>query len=233
MIIGVIMAGGIGSRMGNIAKPKQFLTIGDKPILIHTVEKFVFHPEIDAVIVLTPAAWLRYTEDLLAQAGLKQVAVIEGGDTRNGTLRNALTYIETAFPTDEDHIAVTHDAVRPFLTHRILSENIRAAQKSGACDTVIPATDTIVQSTDKTYITAIPPRAELYQGQTPQSFSAKKLRALIDSLTPEEEDSLTDACKIFVIKGEPVELVLGDVANIKITYPFDVKLAKALLEAES
>lgn len=130
---------------------------------------------------------------------------------------------------DEDTVIVTHDSVRPFVTHRILEENIQAAKQYGACDTVIPATDTIVRSVSHTVISDIPDRSVMYQGQTPQSFKAKKLKRVYESLTDQEKEILTDACKIFVIKGEEVRLVQGEVSNIKITYPYDLKVAESLI----
>ena len=131
-----------------------------------------------------------------------------------------------------DTIIVTHDSVRPFVTHRILEENILYARKYGACDTVIPASDTIVQALDNESISDIPDRKYMYQGQTPQSFHAKKLKETYESLTDQEKNILTDACKIMVLKGEHVHLVLGEVSNIKITYPYDITVAQALLGLE-
>ena len=119
--------------------------------------------------------------------------------------------------------------MRPFVTYRIIEENIRYAEECGACDTVIPASDTIVESRDGSFISGIPERKIMYQGQTPQSFKAKKLREIYESLTQEERAVLTDACKIYVLKNEPVHLVEGDVSNIKITYPHDLRVAEAIL----
>ncbi len=232
-VYGVVLAGGIGSRMGNVEKPKQFLELGGKPIIIHTIEKFVIHPGFEQILVLSPRAWVGYTEDILRRYLPKdkkeQVKVLEGGATRNETIMNAIRYIEQAGHLDEETIIVTHDSVRPFVTHRILEENIRFAEQYGACDTVIPATDTIVESTDDEKITSIPNRRFMYQGQTPQSFRAKRLKEIYDAMTAEEKDILTDACKILVLKGEHVHLVQGEVSNIKITYPYDITVAKALL----
>ena len=234
MILAAILGGGIGSRMGNMNTPKQYLQLGSRPILVHTVEKFLVHPQVERVVVLTPPSWLGFTQDILNEHLPKNhgVAVIPGGEKRNDTLRRALEYIKEHFGDDEDHILLTHDAVRPFVTHRIISENIIAAQKHGACDTVVPASDTIVHSGDGAFISTIPERKTMYQGQTPQSFKCNKLRALIESLSPEEEAVLTDACKIFALRGEPVALVPGEVHNIKITFPFDLKVAHAMLGLE-
>ena len=233
-VYGVVLAGGIGSRMGNAEKPKQFLAIGSRPVIIHTLEKFVLHPGFDEVLVLSPKAWVSYTRDIIRKyiPSASRIPVLEGGVTRNETIMNAIRYIEEQGDLDEDTIIVTHDSVRPFVTHRILEENILYARKYGACDTVIPASDTIVQALDNESISDIPDRKYMYQGQTPQSFHAKKLKETYESLTDQEKNILTDACKIMVLKGEHVHLVLGEVSNIKITYPYDITVAQALLGLE-
>ena len=217
--------------MGNVEKPKQFMEIGGKPIIVHTIEKFVLHSEFDEILVLSPKQWIKHTEDLIRKYIPQddRIKVIEGGKTRNETIMNSISYIDNQGKLNEDTIIVTHDSVRPFLTHRIIEENIRYAKEYGACDTVIPATDTIVESKNHQLITDIPDRTTMYQGQTPQSFKAGHLRALYQSLTDEEKEILTDACKIMVIKGETVHLVEGEESNIKITYPYDMRVAEALL----
>ena len=159
----------------------------------------------------------------------KKITVIAGGSSRNGTLENAIEFIESNYETDENTVIVTHDAVRPFLTHRIIEENVEAALSHGACDTVIPATDTIVESMDGKIISSIPDRSKMYQGQTPQSFRLKELERVLSSLTEDEKAILTDACKIFSIKNKDVFMVNGEVFNIKITYPYDLKVAHTLL----
>lgn len=230
-VYGVILAGGQGTRMGNSDKPKQFLEVGGRPILIHTVEKFAVNPDFQQIIVLAPKQWLAYTKDIIKKyiRNYERIVIIEGGNTRNETIMNAVQYIEDAGCLTEDTIIVTHDSVRPFVTYRIIEENIRYAKECGACDTVIPASDTIVESREGSFISNIPERKMMYQGQTPQSFKAKKLREIYESLTEEERGILTDACKIYVLKNEPVHLVEGDVSNIKITYPHDLRVAEAIL----
>lgn len=235
MVFSVILAGGTGNRMGNTDKPKQFLTIKDKPIIIHTIEKFLSEPEFEKIIVLSPTTWIEHTKKIIAKhiGDCDKVAVIAGGNTRNETIMNSIDYIEKNYTLDDDTIIVTHDSVRPFVTHRIIRENIDAAKKYDACDTVIPATDTIVESVDGNVLSAIPERKNMYQGQTPQSFKAKKLREIYQSLTDAERNILTDAAKILVMKGESVHLVDGETYNIKITYPYDLKIARSLLEDEA
>lgn len=232
MIFAAILAGGIGSRMGGTDTPKQFLDLGDKPVIIHTIEKFVINSKIDKIIVLTPQNFINHTNHLIDEhiGENEDIIVIEGGLTRNDTIMNSIEFIEDNFGIDDDSIIVTHDSVRPFVTHRIIEDNIDAAKRYGACDTVIPATDTIVESINGTTVESIPVRDYYYQGQTPQSFNVKKLFSLINSLSEEESNILTDACKIFTLKDEDVYLVDGEVTNIKITYPYDLKLANTILE---
>ena len=205
-VYAAILAGGSGTRMGNPEKPKQFLMLGSKPIIAHTVEKFCAEGVFERVLVLCPESWIQKTQDLLRRYCpdcCQDVAVIAGGSTRNDTV--------------------------PFVSHRIIEENIQAAIDCGACDTVVPATDTIVQSADGKVISSIPDRSQLYQGQTPQSFKLLELKALMESLSPDEEAVLTDACKIYTLRGKAVALVRGDVSNMKITYPQDLRVATALM----
>ena len=232
MIFAVILAGGIGSRMGGADTPKQFLMLGSKPVIIHTIEKFIIASEIDKIIVLTPKNFINHTKDLINKyiEDCEDIIVIEGGKTRNDTLMNSINFIEDNFGIDDESLIITHDSVRPFVTLRIIQDNINAARKYGACDTVIPATDTIVESINSTTIESIPVRDYYYQGQTPQSFNIQKLFNLINSLSEAESNILTDACKIFTLKDEDVYLVNGEVTNIKITYSYDLKLANTILE---
>lgn len=234
MIYAAILAGGIGSRMGSKDKPKQYLNIGGKPIIIHTVEKFCLHTEFRKILILCPREWVEHTKGLIRKyiGDDGRIEVLAGGGVRNETIMKAIDYIESLGDLKEDTVLVTHDAVRPFVTYRMIEENIHAAISYGACDTVIPATDTIVESSDGDIISAIPNRSMMYQGQTPQSFKAKKLKELYANLTVDEKSKLTDAAKIFVLQGEKVHLVHGENSNVKITYPYDIAVAEALLKGE-
>lgn len=227
MIYAVIAAGGIGSRMG-ADKPKQYIEIGGKAIIAHTAERFLNSDKIDKVIVLCPDEWVSYTKEIFAQT---DVIVISAGETRNETLMRAIDYIESTDGLDDETYLVTHDAVRPFVTDKIINDNIDAMLKYGATGTVIPSVDTVFQSKSGEIIDSIPDRSELYQAQTPQCFAALKLRELYNNLTDEEKDILTDGCKIYLLKGYDVHLVNGNVSNIKITYPHDLIVADAILKS--
>lgn len=234
-VYGAVLAGGSGSRMGKTEKPKQFLEVAGKPIIVHSVERFCAHDAFDKVLVVTPEAWIGHTETILSEyiQDMSRVTILAGGDTRNETLMNAVRYIEQQGKLDEDTVIVTHDAVRPFVTERMITESIEAAAGTGACITAVPSTDTIVKSKDGERILEVPDRSELYQVQTPQSFRAAELKRLYESLTEEEKFVLTDAGRIFVMKNRPVEIVRGETYNIKITYPDDIIIAQAIYSIHS
>ena len=226
-----VLAGGKGTRMGNTDMPKQFLMLGNKPIFIHTIEQFLLNTKVDKVILCCPKMWISHAKDTIEKylSDTSNVVVVEGGSTRQETILNGCKYIEQEYGINDDDVIITHDAVRPFVTQRIIDENIENVKKYGAVDTVIPATDTIVESQDGEVISNIPVRNQMYQGQTPQSFNIKKLMNIFDSLSEEEKKILTDACKAFILKGEKVSLVQGEVYNIKITTLHDLKLSNAIL----
>ena len=232
MIFAGILAGGVGRRMQNGDLPKQFLMLGEKPIVIHTVEAFLANSRIDKLYIGVPAVWCGYTETLIEKYirfRREDVVVCEGGEDRNGTIMNIIDAIEGEFGCSDEHYIVTHDAVRPFVSSRIINENIDAVIKHGATDTCVSAVDTIVESRDGTLISAIPERRLMYQGQTPQSFRITLLKDLYAAIDDEEKKILTDACKICVIKNTPVYIVEGDVSNMKITTVPDYKMAAALV----
>ncbi|RYL95718.1 2-C-methyl-D-erythritol 4-phosphate cytidylyltransferase [Sporolactobacillus sp. THM7-4] len=235
MIYAEILAGGKGTRMGNVQLPKQFMLLDNKPIIVHTIEKFLLNDRFDKIIVVTPKEWMNYTEDIISKyiGKLESIAVVEGGSDRNESIMNGIHYIEKTIGVSDEDIIVTHDSVRPFLTHRIIEENIDMALKYKVIDTVISAVDTIIQSEDGETISDIPVRSTMYQGQTPQSFNIKLLVESYNSLTTEEKAILTDACKICLLKGQKIRMVRGESFNIKITVPYDLKVAEGLLKGES
>ncbi|HBJ1651888.1 MULTISPECIES: 2-C-methyl-D-erythritol 4-phosphate cytidylyltransferase [Clostridium] len=235
MIYAEILAGGKGTRMGNTDVPKQFLKLGNKPIIIHTIEKFLLNSEIDRILVVVSGAWVNTTTDLIKKciSNNSKIDVVEGGTTRNETVMMGINHIKENYGLENNDIIITHDAVRPFVSYRIIEENIKYAKKYGATDTVIPAIDTIVVSENNDTISEIPVRNKMYQGQTPQSFNIKLLLDTYNKLTQDEKEILTDAAKIMVLNGNDVKLVDGEYYNIKITTQYDLLLANAILEGMS
>lgn len=234
MIFGALLAGGVGSRMNIDKMPKQFLPLGSKPVFMHTLEKFQLCRDFDVIYLGVHCDWVDFVRDEVAKQPLGEapVYVVAGGADRNETIMSIVNAIEDEFSPSDEHIIVTHDSVRPFVKLSTLGANIEAMRQGArACDTVIPATDTIVESADGRVIDAIPVRSQMFQGQTPQSFRVTELKCVYDELTDDERAILTDACKMYVTRGIPVQLVEGDVTNIKLTTIMDYKIAQAMLES--
>ena len=229
-----VLAGGSGKRMKISDLPKQFLMLEDKPIMIHTIEKCLLMEEFEVLLLGMNTQWMSYADDLLKEyldpAQRERVILVKGGDSRSDTIEMILDHLEKHYTVDENSVLVTHDAVRPFVSLRILSENIEMSKMHEMVDTVIPAHDTVVISTDGKLIEDIPVRSHMFLGQTPQTFNIRAYRELYSSLSEEEVRSLTDACKVFILRNKPVAIVRGDEANLKITTVKDLKLARALLE---
>lgn len=233
MVFGAILAGGVGSRMGEDI-PKQFLDIEGKPVILYSLEKFLQCQQMDQVFIGVSQPWLDYTQELVAKFlpnDAHRVHIVLGGSGRNDTLQNIIAAIDKVRCGDKDDIIVTHDAARPFVKLRMIAENIDAARKCGAVNTVCPAIDTIVMSQDGVTISDIPNKALMYYGHSPQSFRIDLLKELYSTLTDEEKAILTDACKICSLRGQQVALVKSEYTNLKITTPGDYLIAKAYVAA--
>ncbi len=228
MIYAAVLAGGSGLRMGG-ELPKQFLSVGGRPIIIRSIDAFAESGLVDEIYVAVSADYVDYTKKLIAEFCPEVKAhVIPGGKNRNETLYNVLKNIKKDSMTDDD-IILTHDAVRPFIDTRIISDNINAVRKYGACNTVVPAVDTMVRSSAGNFIDSIPSRSELFHGQTPQSFNARVLLDLYEKMSEAEFEFYTDACSVFIKSGRKVYLVTGDRNNIKLTYPEDMEKAESII----
>jgi 2-C-methyl-D-erythritol 4-phosphate cytidylyltransferase len=229
MNIAVILAGGTGSRMGIVDKPKQFIDVYGKPIIVHTIEAFDNHPEIDAMAIVCLSEWMDDLRILLRRYEINKVRwLVEGGETRQLSVYNAVKTLSQE--CSEDDILVVHDSVRPLVTHKIISSNIAGAKQFGAVDTVIPSADTIVKSVDREKIKEVPTRRELYQGQTPQSFRLSLLREAHQKAMAENNLNSTDDCQLVLELGEEVHLVQGEKLNFKITSFDDLLLLKAVIK---
>lgn len=229
----IILAGGAGSRIKSASLPKQFLKIGDRTILAMTVEKFLLCKSIGKIVITAPRAWMEHTRDILPGPAFADIDVCQGGDTRQASLYNALKHIESRYGVTEDDICVSHDAARPFVSLRIINDNITVCREQGAVDTVIPATDTIVISQDGVQLESIPARDSMYQGQTPQSFFIRRFLNIYEGLDPSYLARMTDAARILLENGVPVALVRGEEFNIKLTTDYDLGLAAHILKGAS
>jgi len=231
MNIALIVAAGSGSRMGNADKPKQFLPIYGKPLMIHTIEAFEVHDEIDAIVVVTNEAYIDQVKVWCKQYDLGKIkAVVAGGDSRQISVNNGLQAVKAISKDPKNDIVLIHDAARPLISQRIITDNIRVCEKYDAVDTVIKASDTIVRSANEETINDIPARNELYQGQTPQSFKLSLILDAHEYVKTHEVNNVTDDCKLVLSLGKEVRLVEGSKQNFKITTFDDLMMLKALLK---
>lgn len=230
MIYAAVLAGGSGLRMGGNL-PKQFLKIGGRPIIIRSIDAFIESGSVDKIFVAVSEDYYDYTAELIKKyIDDFDVKLVVGGKNRNETLLNVLREIENVGMND-DNVILTHDAVRPFIDKRIIDENISAAFEYGACNTVIPAVDTILKSRDGKFIESVPVRNEIFHAQTPQSFRVKKLFELYENMSEEAMEKFTDACSVFIANGDRVYMVTGDRNNIKLTYPEDMEKAENIIRS--
>ena len=231
MNIAVIFAGGVGKRMRSSGIPKQFLKIGNKPIIIHTIEQFILSTRVSKIIVVVSSDYENYLKDLFKEYKLNNIDIVIGGSDRSSSMINGCNYILDNYAVNDNDIIITHDAVRPFVTSRIINDNIDKIKNYDAIDTVIPATDTIVE-VDDDIISNIPIRSKMFQGQTPQTFRLKELVSIYNSLSNEEKEILTDACKIYTLKNKRVGYVKGEIYNLKITTKFDLNVAHSIVKGD-
>jgi 2-C-methyl-D-erythritol 4-phosphate cytidylyltransferase len=225
----LIFAGGTGQRMNTRAKPKQFLELHGKPVILYTMKHFELHPETDEIVVVCLADWIDELTRLLRQYGIEKVSrVIPGGDGGDRSIHNGLAALEGV--CKDDDIVLIHDGVRPLISGELISENIAKAKAFGAVVTVEQATESIVRLGDDDTIVSVPPRAEMYAAKAPQTFRYGLIWDLYRRARRDGVRTIDSAhlCDVF---GVPMHTVLSTPNNIKITAPADYYIFRALYEA--
>lgn len=229
MILAGIVAGGSGTRMGGDI-PKQFAPLGNEPVLIHTVQAFCTHPQVDAVIIGVHSLWKEHTRSLIARSFPdKSILIAEGGENRNQTLESIVDCAVHRLHCPPDSIMLTHDAVRPFVTAAIIDSSIEAMTRYDICTAAIPETDTVAVSDDGVQALSFPDRRRLYRIQTPQTFRIGSFQKVYGSLSAQEKAAATDVCSLYRQQGYPVGLIQGDPLNLKLTVPADRLTAEAII----
>ncbi len=229
MAIAAIVAGGKGTRMGGDI-PKQFMELRGKPVIIYTIEQFLKHDEIENVIVGINPQWHEYTEELVGKFFSGGVHITDGGADRNDTIVNIITYAKEKLSASEDEILLTHDAVRPFVTEKMISDSIAAMEDCDICTTAITATDTMLISSDGITADEFPLRSTMFRVQTPQTFRIGGFIEMLHRVPAEQRSGITDACRLYHINGKAVKLIEGAETNIKLTYPSDFTTAETLVK---
>lgn len=226
-----MLAGGTGTRM-ELDKPKQFEVVGGKPILAHSIGKFLEVDEIDKIIVSSPESHIETTKDLVKEYfnNNPRIVVIQGGETRNGTILNSIAYVKSNHEEDEDPILITHDASRIFVSPKLIKDSILELENHDAASPVIPAIDVIFESREEGKLTDIPLRKNLVHSQTPQSFKINKFLEIYQDLNDEEISKLDEAMMLFFLRDGDISLFEGEAINFKITRKVDLKIAEAYLD---
>lgn len=230
MIIAGIVAGGTGQRMG-AELPKQFLPLNERPVLVFTAEQFLKHSGIDAVIIGINPEWRdKAVEQVKKHIPEEQrVFVTCGGSDRNETVYRMTEFARSSLGASDEDIILTHDAVRPFVTQRIITDCIDAMVVSEICTAAVPETDTVLSSQNGVTADSFPERRLLYRVQTPQVFRLGTFHKVYGSLSPEERLAATDVCRLYQSCGYSVRIVNGDNLNFKLTFPLDYTLAQSIV----
>lgn len=232
MNIPVIFAGGAGSRMHTKSRPKQFLDLNGKPIIIYTLEIFDNHPDIDAIVVVCLEGWIPFLEKMLKKFEInKVVRVVPGGASGQESIYKGLCAAEEySNERNEDNpIVLIHDGVRPLITEDTISNNIAKVKECGSCITTVPAIETvIVNSCDGTL--DIPKRSDCMMARAPQSFYLKDIIGSHRKSQAEGRSDFIDSCSLMRHYGYKLGLVQGPMENIKITTPTDFFIFRAMVQ---
>lgn len=222
--IAIILASGTGERFGeNI--PKQFYKFEGKTILEHSLDAFEKNKNIDEIILVTNPKFRDLAEEILKKGDYKKVTkLLNGGRTRVES-----SHIGTSEAPDDANVLI-HDAVRAFVTQKIIDENVEALKTYEAVGTAIESVDTIIQVDENNVITSIPQRKFSRRVQTPQSFRANLIKKAHEMALKDEDANFTDDCGLILRYNlAPIHIVEGDELNLKITRKTDLKIIENLL----
>ncbi len=230
MNIAVIFAGGSGTRMNAKDRPKQFLMVHGKPIIVHTIELFEKHPEIDGIIVVCIEGWIDYMKEMKYRYRLDKIgAIVPGGSTGQLSIYNGLSEASKIYGID-DNIVLIHDGVRPLINEEIISKNIRCVKEKGSAITCAPAKETIVLVDDSDSIAEVVPRNNSLIAKAPQSFYLKEILEAQERALSEGNNNMIDSCTLMRHYGMKLYAVEGNYENIKITTPEDFYTFRAIYD---
>lgn len=232
MNISVIFAGGIGSRMNTKSRPKQFLDLNGKPIIVYTIELFENHPDVDGIIVVCLESWIPFLRKMLKKFEItKVVRIVSGGVSGQDSIYNGLCAAEDYVKEqgESNAIVMIHDGVRPLITEDTITHNIEKVKECGSCITVVSATETFVVTHEDGSL-ELPSRSLCKLARAPQSFY---LNDIINAHRRSRKEGLTgfiDSCSLMSYYGYKLGLIEGPMENIKITTPTDYFVFRAMVE---
>lgn len=226
MVFAGIVAGGTGSRMKSEI-PKQFLELLGKPVIAHTAECFA--GKVDKICIACHKDYINYTKEIISKHLDFPIEIIAGGKDRMESVMALVRHFKENGGSDED-IILTHDGVRPFVSEKMVEESIESARKGHFCTVAVGTIDTICISEDGNLINSVPDRKNLFNIQTPQTFTIGKLEEILKKC--ENPEKYTDLCGLAISMGEKVKIIEGSAENIKITVPADLKFAETIIKGE-
>lgn len=228
-IYALIFAGGTGQRMNTRSKPKQFLEVHGKPIIIYTLEHFEYHPEVDEIVVVCIKDWIEELQGFLKRYGITKVStIVPGGSTGHDSIRIGLEAIKNE--AQEQDIVLIHDGVRPLITEELISLNIKGVREFGNAITAEATRESVVQSCDGSTINSVPPRDQMYVAKAPQSFRYKDIYDLYEKALENGHRSI-DSAHLLSMYNVPMHMIKSTKNNMKITDPADFFVFRALYEA--
>ena len=230
--VAIILAAGVGSRFNKDGGPtKQMAKLAGKPILLHTLEKFSSSKFIDEIVVVANIEILDECTKILAKSGIKKLrAIIKGGKTRQESSRIGIFSLENG----EIEKVLIHDAVRPFVSEKIIKNVVRCLDNYVSVDVAIPTPDTLIEINEKRIIKNIPKRSSFFRGQTPQGFSFETIKKAHEMAIEENYSEATDDCGLIIRYGLGETFVVdGDEYNMKITYPLDIHIADKIFQIKN
>lgn len=232
MNIAVIFAGGTGTRMNTKSRPKQFLEIHGKPVLIYTLEKFQNHPLIDAIILVCLDSWMEYAKNLLNRFSItKVVKVVPGGKNGQESIYNGIMTAKEEF--EESSVVLIHDGVRPLIDESTITKCIALTKEKGNAITVSSAIETVILKSDEiNEVGKILDRSKCEMAKAPQCFILKNIYAAHCRAREEHIDDFIDSASLMKYYGYQLYTVDGSPENIKITTPSDFYIFRAILDAK-
>lgn len=228
MTIALLIAGGVGARMGQDI-PKQFLHIQDKPVIVYTMERFQNNPLIDGIVVVTLPNWIAFVEAYAKQFGITKLkSVVAGGETGHDSIHNGVIEIARQFP--QDTAVMIHDAIRPMIDNDVIADNLSVYREKGNATTVIPCVEVIFKSDVPTESNEVLDRSKVWRTQTPQTFRLDRLLWAHGEVVKRKLSSPVATCHLFSMLGETVYFSKGSEKNIKLTTMDDIDIFKSLLD---
>ncbi len=229
MNIAVILAGGTGQHLSGEDRPKQFLELAGKPVIIRTLRWFDRHPQIDAIVIACVQGWTEALKEMLDRYRIRKVKkIVPGGETGQLSICHALCGARE-LSGGEPSVVLIHDAVRPLINDSVITRNIRAVRQYGSAVTVSRIYETVLVTDGGETVAEVPDKKDCRFAQAPQSFWLEDLLQLHDRARQEGKTDFVDSCSLMQYYRKPLHLVEGPEENRKITTRYDLYAAEGIL----